>query len=189
MPRLIGVVEAAQVLRLTASRARKLIVDGRLPATKVGHSWVLSEEDVVEFAQKTRRPGRPLWGSWLFEDLAPDVRAWLVDGCYRVRAQAADQQTGEHVVRVAFDDRTGTNQYWIQDTGRSKSLADKWSSICWALERWAVEVMNHREVLVVRKWQPGQPPGHDWEELAYVEDGPRVGGPPVPRVDLSPPHA
>ena len=54
---LISTKEAAEKLDLSIRRVQALITDGRLPAQKIGNSYVVREKD-LEFV-KVRTPGRP----------------------------------------------------------------------------------------------------------------------------------
>jgi len=49
--------EAAERLGVDASRIRRLIIDERLPAEKMGRDWFIKEEDLALVAD--RKPGRP----------------------------------------------------------------------------------------------------------------------------------
>jgi excisionase family DNA binding protein len=57
MIKLISTKEAAKKLKIDDSRVRVLIREGRLPAQKVGRSWVIDPADLKLL--KTRKPGRP----------------------------------------------------------------------------------------------------------------------------------
>ena len=174
---LVGVPDAARRLRLTEVRVRQLIDEGRIAATKVGRTWVIREEDLTEYSKKERKPGRPLWGSWYFEDLGDELQQWLVEDCRSMRAQAAEQ-AGQHDIRVVFYDREGKPHHFIHDSGYSRTLAEKWKQTCEALENWCQAVYRARpEVVVVRKWEQSKPPGLDLEEISFVEEGHRVGKP------------
>lgn len=51
--------EAAERLKITDARVRRLILDGRLPAKKFGkRSWMIEEQDLELL--KGRKPGRPV---------------------------------------------------------------------------------------------------------------------------------
>ena len=52
---MLSVVESAEILQVTPTRVRALIAQGALPAQKVGRTWTLREEDVMQRAA-TRRP-------------------------------------------------------------------------------------------------------------------------------------
>jgi excisionase family DNA binding protein len=53
--------QAAKFLGVSPSRIRQLILEGRLPATKVGRDQLIKEFDLIVFAELPRsRTGRPL---------------------------------------------------------------------------------------------------------------------------------
>jgi len=174
---LLGVPEAARRLNLTDVRVRQLIDEGRIAATKVGRTWVIRGEDLSEYSKKQRRPGRPLWGSWYFQDLGDELQQWLVEDCRSMKAQAAEQ-AGQHEIRVVFYDVEGKPYHFIRDSGYSRTLAEKWKQTCEALEKWCQAVYRARpNVVVERKWDPSKPPGLDLEEVSFVNEGQRVGRP------------
>jgi len=49
--------QAAKILKVNDSRVRQFILSGRLPAEKLGHIWVIKEEDLKKMID--RKPGRP----------------------------------------------------------------------------------------------------------------------------------
>lgn len=53
MGRLLSTKDVARKLDVTASRVRQIILEGKLPATKLGRDWFVKEEDVE--AYQTRR--------------------------------------------------------------------------------------------------------------------------------------
>lgn len=57
MKNLISSKEAAEKLGLSLRRVQALITSGRLPAQKIGNSYVVNEKD-LELVKK-RTPGRP----------------------------------------------------------------------------------------------------------------------------------
>ena len=57
MKDLISSKEAAEKLGVSIRRVQALIKDGRLPAQKIGNSYVVNEKDLE--LVKTRHPGRP----------------------------------------------------------------------------------------------------------------------------------
>lgn len=57
MKNLISSKEAAEKLGLSLRRVQALITSGRLPAQKIGNSYVVNEKD-LEFVRE-RSPGRP----------------------------------------------------------------------------------------------------------------------------------
>lgn len=54
---LLSTKEAAERLGVDVSRVRRLILDERLPAEKMGRDWFIKEEDLALLAD--RKPGRP----------------------------------------------------------------------------------------------------------------------------------
>ncbi len=57
MSKLISTKEASEKLELSIRRVQALITDGRLPAQKIGNSYVVKEKDLD--LVKERTPGRP----------------------------------------------------------------------------------------------------------------------------------
>ena len=55
----MSVSQAAKLLDISAARVRQLIMSGSLPARKIGSSWVLREEDVLDRLSKSPDAGRP----------------------------------------------------------------------------------------------------------------------------------
>lgn len=56
--RLLTTHEVAEILELSIRQVQMLITTQRLPATKVGHIWVVAAND-VEAARTRRKVGRP----------------------------------------------------------------------------------------------------------------------------------
>jgi excisionase family DNA binding protein len=57
MKNLISSKEAAEKLGLSLRRVQALITSGRLPAQKIGNSYVVNEKDLELVRERT--PGRP----------------------------------------------------------------------------------------------------------------------------------
>jgi excisionase family DNA binding protein len=57
---LIGTADAAARLGISKARVLRLILDGRLPANKVGNSYVINSKDLAKV--QDRKPGRPAKG-------------------------------------------------------------------------------------------------------------------------------
>lgn len=53
------VTQAAETLHISPARVRQLISNGALPAKKIGASWILREEDVLDRLSKAPEAGRP----------------------------------------------------------------------------------------------------------------------------------
>ena len=58
MPGLLTTQQAGEILGVNASRVRQFILEGRLPAIKLGRDNLIREEDLV--LVQDRRTGRPL---------------------------------------------------------------------------------------------------------------------------------
>lgn len=56
---LMSVAEVAQMLNVTDSRVRQLLLAGQLSGQRVGRDWVVLRADVVAFMSRPRRRGRP----------------------------------------------------------------------------------------------------------------------------------
>lgn len=54
---LLSVIQVAECLGVNRHRVWRLIRDGRIPATKIGHGYVVRSEDVA--AYRPLPPGRP----------------------------------------------------------------------------------------------------------------------------------
>jgi excisionase family DNA binding protein len=54
---LLSAKEAAEKLGVDSSRIRQFILEGRLPAQKIGNSYAINEADLALVAD--RKPGRP----------------------------------------------------------------------------------------------------------------------------------
>ena len=54
--------DTARILGVNESRVRQFILAGRLKAERIGGRWIVRDEDIIEFNQKERRPGRPRKG-------------------------------------------------------------------------------------------------------------------------------
>ena len=53
------VAQAAEMLHVSPTRVRQLVSSGVLPAKKIGASWILREEDVLDRLSKAPEAGRP----------------------------------------------------------------------------------------------------------------------------------
>jgi excisionase family DNA binding protein len=51
--------QAAEYLGLSHVRVRVLLLQGRIPARKIGQDWVIYKSDLEKFARKPRPAGRP----------------------------------------------------------------------------------------------------------------------------------
>jgi excisionase family DNA binding protein len=57
MAKLLTTGEAAKSLGVSTPRVNQLISDGRLPAEKFGHIYMIRESDLAKV--RNRKPGRP----------------------------------------------------------------------------------------------------------------------------------
>lgn len=57
MEKLLTTQEASKLLGVNPSRVRQFILEGRLPAVKIGRDWIISKDDLAKVAN--RRTGRP----------------------------------------------------------------------------------------------------------------------------------
>lgn len=55
----LTVAEAAQLLGVTDSRVRQLLISGELPGEKFGSTWAIKKADVTRFSKIERKPGNP----------------------------------------------------------------------------------------------------------------------------------
>lgn len=58
MANLLTTYQAAKILGVNDSRIRQLILNGLLPATKLGRDWIVQEKDLGKVANR-RKVGRP----------------------------------------------------------------------------------------------------------------------------------
>lgn len=58
--RILSLEEASQRSGISASWLRRLVDDGRLPAKKVGKTWLVLQEDVDALSAQHRQRGRPV---------------------------------------------------------------------------------------------------------------------------------
>lgn len=132
-------------------------------------------------------PGLGLALDWFFQDAPTETLDWLVAQCVSVWAQQVGSAESRFTICLSFRD-AHDNEGWLHGLeGADRSLPQTWADACWSLEKWLVAVMDGRErsdrseVLVLRKWQQDRPPlaGEAPLEIAHVEVGPRVGGPPA----------
>ena len=57
IPGYLTTAQAAERLEVTSGRIRQLICAGKLQATKIGDTWLISEESLEKFVPNWRRPG------------------------------------------------------------------------------------------------------------------------------------
>ena len=80
---MLSVSQSAEMLGISASRVRFLIKSGSLPATKVGHAWLLEEKDVLQRASEHPKAGRPTTRKDLehnFERTTDELDSASIDG-------------------------------------------------------------------------------------------------------------
>jgi excisionase family DNA binding protein len=59
LDRFLSTAEAAERLGISERRVRVLVNEGRLPARKLGHQWIIDPDDLERDAVRKRSPGRP----------------------------------------------------------------------------------------------------------------------------------
>lgn len=57
MENLLTTQQASKILGVNPSRVRQFILEGRLPAIKIGRDWIISKDDLNKVAN--RKAGRP----------------------------------------------------------------------------------------------------------------------------------
>lgn len=82
------VTQAADVLHVSPARVRQLISAGTLPAKKIGSTWILREEDVLDRLSKAPEAGRPKAKATLRDSLA--YRGQTADGCEELYARCKE---------------------------------------------------------------------------------------------------
>ena len=90
---MISVLEAADELGVSGRRVHQMLADGRLPGARVGRSWVLDRQAVLQAAQSRVRAGRPWCPSSAWDVLAMasgvEIKGSAVDR-FRARQRAED---------------------------------------------------------------------------------------------------
>ena len=83
---ILSVADSAAILRVSPSQVRALVSEGALPARRVGHAWILKEEDVLRRAASRPAPGRSTrWPAEKpNESTTPDLKGGeFLPGCRR----------------------------------------------------------------------------------------------------------
>lgn len=77
----LSVKDAAGLLGVDSSRVRQLILGGRLPAQKIGNTYVISEEDLALVAdRKWGRPAKKTDTADATAEASPVIEANAPDG-------------------------------------------------------------------------------------------------------------
>lgn len=111
-----SVSEVAGELELSERRVRALIESGRLPAERVGRSWLVSKRAVERLGRSKRRQGRPLnpANSWALLALLADAKPEWVrpDVLSRLRRFARDPEWLLSVIRNS-EPRAEVLSFWL----------------------------------------------------------------------------
>jgi excisionase family DNA binding protein len=59
---MLTTTQVAAALGVDRSHVRRLILSGKLAATKMGRDWLIDQSEVTRFQQTRRRAGRPRGG-------------------------------------------------------------------------------------------------------------------------------
>lgn len=57
---LISLSEAEELFGISSAHLRRLAIQGKLKARKIGRNWVTTNDAVKEYNQNRRAPGRPM---------------------------------------------------------------------------------------------------------------------------------
>jgi excisionase family DNA binding protein len=116
MQEVLSVSDAARGLGVSERRVRALIDAGRLPADRVGRSWVVDRGAVARFVQEGRREGRPLSHSnaWaLLALLSGQQPDWVRrDAVSRLRRIARDPDWLISLLRHS-EQRAEERSFWV----------------------------------------------------------------------------
>ena len=52
--KLIGTVEAAQMLCISTKTLRNLVKAGEIPASEIGNKWLFKKEDITDYIEKSK---------------------------------------------------------------------------------------------------------------------------------------
>jgi excisionase family DNA binding protein len=174
--RILSLGEASERSGLSTPRLRQLIDEGRLPAKKVGASWLLLAEDVDLLAESSwrARPGRPTTpfaGNWAFEDRPVAEQQWLIHNTSAVLAKPLEPADGSGF-RLAFIDIGGGDARYF-DLPTTRDPTEFWRWVLVAVEDWAQRVERARGFRVDRLW-PLAPPDASVELATVDPDWPPI---------------
>ena len=88
---MLSTQNAAQLLGVSEQRIRKMLATGQLEGSKLGRSWMVSEQSIQERKQAGIRPGRPKKQEPVYTRPLPDVEQahrifdevqHVLNGCY-----------------------------------------------------------------------------------------------------------
>lgn len=174
--RIVSLGEASQRSGLSTPRLRQLIDEGRLPAKKVGATWLLLAEDVDRLGESSwrARPGRPTTpfaGNWAFEDKPVAEQQWLIHNTGAVLASPFEpaEGSGYHLAFIAIGG--GDPRYY--DLPTTRDPAEFWRWVIVAVDDWAQRVERARGFRVDRVW-PLDPPDASVELATVDPDWPPI---------------
>lgn len=170
--RICSLSEASERSGLSTARLRQLIDEGRLPAKKVGATWLVLAEDVdsLRGASWRGRPGRPiapLAGNWVLGERAYDEQERILYDATAVLAEPMESSPG---FRLIFVDIRGRDPLGYELT-TDRDPVEFWRWITLAVDDWAGHVERARGYRVDREW-PATPPDGRIELAAVDPDWP-----------------
>jgi excisionase family DNA binding protein len=174
--RILSLSEAAQRSGLSTPRLRQLIDAGRLPARKIGATWLLLAEDVERLGESSSRgrPGRPtspLAGNWALENESSAEQDWLIHNTSAVFATPRGSGQGPGY-RLEFID-IGVGDPHCCDLPTTRDQAEFWKWVIVAVDDWAQRVEKARGLRVDRVW-PVDPPSESVEVAVVDPDWPPI---------------
>ena len=55
---IFGTVEAAKIIGCTPDYIRRLILDGKIEAQKIGQNWTMTDKDIAHFKMKEKKDAK-----------------------------------------------------------------------------------------------------------------------------------
>jgi excisionase family DNA binding protein len=125
----MSVREAASLLGVDPRQVRRLVVEGVLPATRMGNQWLVDRSAVAARAQEVQGPGRPLSprGAWALLDMLDGRRSALPAGeagRLRARARAVDPRATPRRWRIWLSRRARPEFFAADADALADLLAD-----------------------------------------------------------------
>lgn len=115
MEELLTIYETALYLRVSESTVRRMVKDGRIPATRIGRQWRVSRAALADLVQSEPDPAADFFLGGLSADERVEARAQAL----KARAARAKRKA-ESYEHCRIPDWTGTGgmvQFWVNDDG------------------------------------------------------------------------